>query len=212
MVRAIVSQQGLHYTEGIEWHESVRYITEFEFGIEFGASLYISSNENILTCGKLCNAALLVLLFLTSLPTLLVSQMSIKDLPETLIVTSGYNIISRKFEAKSSSHVLNLVYLVRRLLIGMCSVRDKSGTGSSCRLIVTYFLNAATAATAVSLPRHMASTRYSSTSSNVPTVPICASLGSRPAFNRDGKGRTCGSAALPGRNWPVPFDMKQHSV
>jgi hypothetical protein len=49
---------------------------------------------------------------------------------------------------------------------------NSSVTASITLVIVAYFLSAATASTAVSLPRQMVSTRYSSTSANVPTVPI----------------------------------------
>ena len=52
---------------------------------------------------------------------------------------------------------------------GLCK---SSVTTSITLVIVAYFLSAATASTAVSLPRQMVSTLYSSTSANVPTVPI----------------------------------------
>lgn len=79
-------------------------------------------------------------------------------------------------------------------------------------LNVAHFFNAATAWRIVSFPKQIASTLYSSTSSSSPTLPICLPNVSLITLLPYQLSPTCGFAASPGLNCPVPLVVKQHSV
>jgi hypothetical protein len=106
-------------------------------------------------------------------PSLALIAVSSRDTPQKPSSTLDSGVFSRAPRTIAKSHILHLIYFICRLFIWMCP--DLVSVNSSPNHH-TYSLKAFTASTAVSLPKQIASTRYSSTSSSAPTLPICTSL------------------------------------
>jgi hypothetical protein len=77
---------------------------------------------------------------------------------------------ARSCESSQSSEILHLVDFIGWFFVRVCPVMSAP---SNQYAPVTYFFRTSTALTVVSRPMQIVSTLYSSTSSNVPTLPIC---------------------------------------